>query len=448
MLLPLQNALGPIGHRPIGLPFGLLRGLVSWWDLDEESGVRADAVGSNDLTDVNNVLYGDGKIGNAALFAVAGGTRLEGTIQFTPNPSTGWTQGGWVYPTSTGVNQGLICLGNSASRLLRLADARAYFALTAQSAILATIPQDEWSFVLGWYDPADDKTHVQINEAVNELAGTAINEPDFALDVILGSQIGTTSVLNGKLDLMGIWSRVLTSDERTKLFNFGASIKHPFTDNGEGFRQGLVHRWSLDEESGTRADSIGGADLTENGTVTYAAGKNGNAAHWDRPKSTSNFLASAVTWAPNPATGFTFAIWVKPDGAADSGEGLIVLPGEFRLTRLADERSYWYNYNTSAGVRAIAGGDILQDQWSLVVAWYDPATDQHHVQVNGGTVANSAVGTPTNSAAIFNLGNQPGTYPFAGELDEPMVWDRTLTVAERAALYAAGAGRFYDFNTL
>ena len=44
------------------------QGIVSYWKLDEESGTRADAIGSNTLADNNSVLYGTGKVDNAADF--------------------------------------------------------------------------------------------------------------------------------------------------------------------------------------------------------------------------------------------------------------------------------------------------------------------------------------------------------------------------------------------
>ena len=40
--------------------------LVSWWELNEESGTRVDAHGSNDLADNETVLYGTLVQGNAA----------------------------------------------------------------------------------------------------------------------------------------------------------------------------------------------------------------------------------------------------------------------------------------------------------------------------------------------------------------------------------------------
>ena len=43
----------------------------------------------------------------------------------------------------------------------------------------------------------------------------------------------------------------------------------------------LTAWWNFDEESGIRYDSYNTHDLTDNGTVLYAAGKQGNAADFE-----------------------------------------------------------------------------------------------------------------------------------------------------------------------
>ena len=51
--------------------------LVSVWKMDESSGTREDAVGSNDVTDINTVGSASGKNGNAADFVAANSEVLE-----------------------------------------------------------------------------------------------------------------------------------------------------------------------------------------------------------------------------------------------------------------------------------------------------------------------------------------------------------------------------------
>jgi len=53
--------------------------LVAWWSMDEVSGIRADATGSHDLTDVNTVGSASGVVGNAAQFVAANQEYLSHT---------------------------------------------------------------------------------------------------------------------------------------------------------------------------------------------------------------------------------------------------------------------------------------------------------------------------------------------------------------------------------
>ena len=52
--------------------------------------------------------------------------------------------------------------------------------------------------------------------------GAVVDDADFLL--------GTVSVLrvNGTLDAVGWWHRVLTDEEITELYNAGAGLEHPF----------------------------------------------------------------------------------------------------------------------------------------------------------------------------------------------------------------------------
>lgn len=75
---------------------------------------------------------------------------------------------------------------------------------------------------------------------------------------------GTTSWLPTKA---GIWQRVLTSAERTALYNGGAGLWYSELTNG--LKVGLKGYWNLDETSGRRYDShIYGYHLEDYNTVT------------------------------------------------------------------------------------------------------------------------------------------------------------------------------------
>ena len=71
--------------------------LEAWWKLDEESGTRDDAHGSNDLSDNNTVGFTAGKYSNAASFILANSEYLS--IGDNNSLSTGdidFTLGCWV----------------------------------------------------------------------------------------------------------------------------------------------------------------------------------------------------------------------------------------------------------------------------------------------------------------------------------------------------------------
>src|SRR6478735_707277 len=74
-------------------------GLVSYWKLDESSGVAYDAVGGNHLTN-NSVTYGDGKIGNGAVLNGSSGyLSITNASQTGLNITQDMTISCWYKPT-------------------------------------------------------------------------------------------------------------------------------------------------------------------------------------------------------------------------------------------------------------------------------------------------------------------------------------------------------------
>ena len=87
---------------PVSAGIGYLTdGLVSCWDLDEASGTRYDAYGTNDLTDYNTVGQAAGVNGYAGSFISANSEYLAHSDN--ADLSTGnidFTVMAWVYPTN------------------------------------------------------------------------------------------------------------------------------------------------------------------------------------------------------------------------------------------------------------------------------------------------------------------------------------------------------------
>lgn len=216
----------------------LLTGLVSWWDLDEESGTRYDAIGSYDLTDVNTVGYESGKIGNAASFVSANSEALR-YAPVTPDglwPSSSFTISMWIKAASMGDgkvylasignnNNGGIGIQNAAGKMYCFVkDGTTSTGICSISGVAGA-----WFNLIYKYDASAGKCYAIVNNGTPiEAAASGYNAPTFA-----GTEwelsTASASGCNASIDLVGVWHRALTADEITELYNSGDGKSYPFT---------------------------------------------------------------------------------------------------------------------------------------------------------------------------------------------------------------------------
>jgi len=491
---PLANVLGPLGHRPYSLPWSsgssLLTGLVSWWNLDETSGTRADAVGSNDLTDNNTVGYAAGKIGNAASFVVANTEYLSKT---TPSLPTGTMYScGWIKTVGTQNNDGCwsqnTATSNSCWGLMFVGNVPYWRTQAGASTVDliwagGAVSAGDWHFIEGYFDPANDKVGLAVDGSAWQTSAQAgADTLDNTGNAFwIGGYWGTAYTIDADIDLVGVWSRVLTADERTELYNAGASIKNAFTDNGEGFREGLIayykmeeesgprvnaaapdalkrgliHRWSLDEESGTREDSISGLTLTDVNTVGFATGKDGNAASFtyaDSDKLTAASIVLPDSWS--------MAMWVNFRGASPvGGQGVLGCigswPNNMQAALYAGTNNTIYcimgdgvTYYYATGYIPPTAPNLHEHDWFHLAVTFAADTGLIHVWIDGEDHTNHAsvpvpVGTAYRTATPLDIGKH--TAYSSARIDDVEIYNRALTPAEIAAKYAAGAGTFYPY---
>ncbi|MDA2917638.1 hypothetical protein MYX64_12505, partial [Nitrospinae bacterium AH_259_B05_G02_I21] len=84
-----------------------------------------------------------------------------------------------------------------------------------------------------------------------------------------------------------------------------------------GLLTDLKAHWKLNEASGTRSDSHGSNDLTDNNTVGQAAGKIGNAADFIRVNSEYLSIADNADVSAGDVD-ITWALWVWLDDNTNS----------------------------------------------------------------------------------------------------------------------------------
>ena len=218
---------------------GLLTNLQGYWTLDEASGTRADSSGNgNSLTDVNTVTQAAGKLTNAAQFTSANRERL--TINDNTSLSMGdidFTLCCWVYFDSLN-EQGLVVKWNGTgdeytiyynggmNRIAFGVDGGGGLVQVAADA-LGTPSTATWYFVCAWHDSVANTINIQVNNGtintVSHSAGVQDSNGVFRLGEISGNY------LNGRLDGVGVWKRVLTQSERAYLYNYGGGNDYAFS---------------------------------------------------------------------------------------------------------------------------------------------------------------------------------------------------------------------------
>ena len=214
---------------------------------------------------------------------------------------------------------------------------------------------------------------------------------------------------------------------------------------------GLVSWYSMDEASGTRVDSHGSNDLTENGTVGQATGKVGNAADFDGTN--SNFLSVAAGHGmQGGARDWSCADWVKfddfatnyntirectVDGLSTTTDYVIYASGPGQLSVLSGNGAVWVTSITSDG--AFSTGT-----WYFVYVEFDGTTKKITMSWNDGTRDTGAlVNTPSTGGGAVDFGRYYTFGTLNGQVDESPFWSRKLTTDEITELYNGGAGMAY-----
>ena len=214
--------------------------------------------------------------------------------------------------------------------------------------------------------------------------------------------------------------------------------------------------WTLDEESGTRVDSTtANVDLTDNNTVLFATGIQGNAAQFE--EDTFEYL-SAATSSDLIITGdLSVAFWYKHETDLSNNTGWYVLFRGIDGGNSSYAIQHFINVGTPQwiflGFTAAAPTNNINLRMNFthtagtfyhVVITYDTSETQTELFIDGTSI------TTTTNAGLTDLngGNlelHMGSSPvpsehFDGLLDEFGIWSKVLTQSEINDLYNGGLG--------
>ena len=204
--------------------------------------------------------------------------------------------------------------------------------------------------------------------------------------------------------------------------------------------------WELEEASGTRVDSHGGNDLTDNNTVTQGTGIQGSCA--DIEAANNEYLSNAAPSGFTSITNCSVSMWIKKESA---GTMFLFFNGTasvaaFSMYISATGEVPVLSY---AGVGRTGTTGVSLATWSHLVFVHDATANIDYIYVDGVESDNftGATTDPSDTASdVLHIGmHGNGTSnDYDGLIDEVGYWDKALTSAEVSDLYNSGAGIPYE----
>lgn len=216
----------------------LLTSLISYWPCDEASGNLLDVHGSNELTETGSIGTITGKVGSARDFEE--GDTEYASIADNAALSTGdidFTIAGWVMAEALATNNTLASkfstTGNQREYSVGYNSTSNRFRFTVSATGSSTVahavadslgaPSNAvWYFIVAWHDATANTINIQVNNGTVDSTSHSTGVFNGTSPFAIGARINTTGEYwDGRIDEVAFWKRVLTSDERTYLYNSG-----------------------------------------------------------------------------------------------------------------------------------------------------------------------------------------------------------------------------------
>ena len=221
----------------------------------------------------------------------------------------------------------------------------------------------------------------------------------------------------------------------------------------------LVSHWELEETSGTRVDSKGSNDLTDNNTVTQSTGKQGNDAVFARANSESLSITDNASLS---ITGdFSFACWVKytsltnnqlrPFFGKDASSNRSYAAWFYNNAGTHEFRGFISDDGSGNEELIVATGTLSTATWYHVVGTWDASESLFSFYLDGvrlGTATGAKTSIYDGNADWYmgRFGVLSGDYTDA-ELDEFGLYNRVLHYGDVIDLYNSGDGIPYTADS-
>lgn len=245
--------------------------LVAYWSLENVN----DSKGANTLTNNGSATFAAGKVANAV--------SLNGTTQYLSIADNAalsmgdidFTVACWVNLTSKAAAAEMISkyatTGNQREYRLIYQSANDRFrfdvapsgtttgTLTVSADNLGSPSTATWYFVVAYHDSVNNVIGISVNAGTPNTAAYSAGVFDGTSQLRLGQNSTSGNFVNGLLDEVAIWKRVLSAAERTDLYNGGSGRDYAYISGAGG------------AITGTAAITLGAATLAATGELAIAA---------------------------------------------------------------------------------------------------------------------------------------------------------------------------------
>lgn len=433
--------------------------LVSYWKLDEPNGNAADSIGSNTLTNNGTITYSAGKINNGGDLGTSLGKYFSNSniglannvdysfslwIKLGAEPATN-TQFCPFQKRFNGLISEIKYEDVSGTKRIIFGQWNGSYNYSATYNI--TLGTTNWYLLTIVHHNTANTYDCYLNGSAiaTGAAGVAKTGSDFGTGLWFGADGGGAGAWKGMLDEIGYWSRALSADEVSQLYNSNRALAYPLT---APTLYGGVSYWKLDESSGNAADSVGSNTLTNNGTTGYTACLINNGIDLGTANSTK-YLSRADALGLTQAGDRTFSVWIKMR-TEQSGTSDILNIGFQGASGYYMRLAYYYD----AGTRYLTDGarasgteyavNLGTTNWHHLV--YVKSSTNFTLYVDGVSRMTGTTGTANVASSYFSAGaNAAGSLFLNAYMDECGVWSRALSSTEITSLYNSGNGLQYPW---
>ncbi len=473
-----------VGKTIISAPTDPLRnGLVGWWTFD-----------GNNM--INNVTDSSGRGNNGYLVnmsttsAVTAGNigqalnfdGINDYVRVPPSSSLNdlgpLTYSAWVYlPVGAGSENDLVTKRRRIFALTNLQSPATLYFITSNDAIntsarsTTAISLKQWTHVavvwngqIGGGFSCDFYINGVVTGKVVFNTGSNNVLSDTSFDLTIGAFTGGTSgFVNGKIDDVRVYNRMLSASEMKLLYSYGvakvaSTISRPAQT---GLTSGLVGHWTFDGKNmiSNVADSSGSGNngkmsgFTSTSTAVRT-GISGQALIFDGVNDSVDLTNTASQ--NNPMTSCS---WVNPKDLStmSSGYGGGILRSFTNTNGAAGD--FWYGVTNSGYIKfsyykslADTTGLISYNGQSPVLTankWYHVCVSwdgsAQSVYINGikqsGAVTTTNAGGGWGTGAYIGKIYAAGAYQFNGSIDDVRLYNRQLSDSEIKQIYSQGSAK-------